>query len=273
MNLLIFWNVFIFLQSCSSDERRQLRISKEFKRLPDCHGRLASAQFHAQGCEQQIALLPALVPGAVPGAAAGSLRCPGLPGRHAARRRLGHTRAAGAARTMPQPRLLGRAARPCGARARRGAGPGAAGGRPAGRGRAAAGGGDAQPAAAASIGGGRLGGRGDAHASRPAPARCPARPRAERSGPAPGRPQPMEPRPGGRSGPARRGPAPHGAAGPGSGARGVSRAPLANGPSALQGCGRRQGSSQQPRGRGGKRGSPTRPSDGACAAGGTARSG
>lgn len=79
MNLLVFWNMFIFLQSCSSDERRQLRISKEFKRLPDSHRRLASAQLHAQGCEQQIAL-PALVPGAVPR----SVRCPGLPGRHAA---------------------------------------------------------------------------------------------------------------------------------------------------------------------------------------------
>lgn len=96
MNLLVFGNMFIFLQSCSSDERRQLRISKEFKRLPDCHRRLASAQFHAQGCEQQVAL-PALVPGAVPGAAAGSGRCPGLPGGHAAVPAVSHSGCRGAA--------------------------------------------------------------------------------------------------------------------------------------------------------------------------------
>lgn len=56
VNLLILWNVFVFLQSRSSDKRCQLRISKEFKRLPDCCGRLLKAQSHSQGCHQQIAL-------------------------------------------------------------------------------------------------------------------------------------------------------------------------------------------------------------------------
>lgn len=84
--------------------------------------------------------------------------------------------------------------------------------------------------------------------SRPLPGAGASRPRAERSGPAPGRPQPMGTRRGGRSGPSRHGPAPPRAAASGTGTRGSIRAPPANGPSALLGCRGRQGSDRQPQG-------------------------
>lgn len=52
VNLFIFGNLLVFFQSCSSNKWCQLRISKEFQRLPDCHRRLLRTQFHSQGCYQ-----------------------------------------------------------------------------------------------------------------------------------------------------------------------------------------------------------------------------
>lgn len=81
MNLLVFGNVLVFFQRCSSDKRCQLRISKEFQRLPDRHRRLLRAQLHPQGCYQQIGLA-ALSLGVAHRRSISSVPRPRLFGRH-----------------------------------------------------------------------------------------------------------------------------------------------------------------------------------------------
>lgn len=81
MNLLVFGNMLVFFQRRSSDKRCQLRISKEFQRLPDRHRGLLRAQLHPQGCYQQIGLA-ALSLGVAHRRSISSVPRPRLFGRH-----------------------------------------------------------------------------------------------------------------------------------------------------------------------------------------------
>lgn len=141
MDLLVFRNMLVFLQRCPSDKRRQLRISKEFKRLPDGRGRLLRPQLHPQGRQQQV-LLPPLLLGAGHGRAGTFRPRPGLSGRHFGTGGCGlpaHTRPAASAMAA-----TGSAPRAGAAERRLGAGMGRAAGGEAG--------GEAGPAASPSSG-------------------------------------------------------------------------------------------------------------------------